>query len=166
VTNLFTTQAVIKDEGLVQLDDPEHILPPNNIVPLIRTDHKSDDIVATLNAVDAKLTTEALTDLVKRIDVGKESAGRGREGLAVEEPAVLSFESLWADLAAIGRDPDTGGYHRGGWTPTEREATHWFQDQCAARGLNLEIRRHRQPHRLVGRWPDGAGLVTGATWIR
>ncbi len=74
VTNLFTTQSVIKDQGLVQLDDPEKILPPNNIVPLIRTDHKSDDVVATLNAVDAKLTTDALTDLVKRIDVGKESA--------------------------------------------------------------------------------------------
>jgi osmoprotectant transport system substrate-binding protein len=74
VTDLFTTQAVIKDKGWVQLDDPEHILPPNNIVPLIRTDHKSDDVTATLNAVDAKLTTEALTDLVKRIDVGKESA--------------------------------------------------------------------------------------------
>jgi osmoprotectant transport system substrate-binding protein len=74
VTDLFTTQAVIKDKGWVQLDDPEHILPPNNIVPLIRTDHKSDDIAATLNAVDAKLTTDALTDLVKRIDVGKESA--------------------------------------------------------------------------------------------
>jgi len=74
VTNLFTTQSVIKDQGLVQLDDPENILPPNNIVPLIRTDHKSDDIAATLNAVDAKLTTDALTDLVKRIDVGKESA--------------------------------------------------------------------------------------------
>lgn len=74
VTNLFTTQAVIKDQGLVQLDDPENILPPNNVVPLIRTDHKSDDVVATLNAVDAKLTTDALTDLVKRIDVGKESA--------------------------------------------------------------------------------------------
>ena len=74
VTNLFTTQSVIKDQGLVQLDDPENILPPNNIVPLIRTDHKSDDVTATLNAVDAKLTTDALTDLVKRIDVGKESA--------------------------------------------------------------------------------------------
>lgn len=74
VTNLFTTQSVIKEQGLVQLDDPEKILPPNNIVPLIRTDHKSDDVVATLNAVDAKLTTDALTDLVKRIDVGKESA--------------------------------------------------------------------------------------------
>ncbi|WP_328524507.1 allantoate amidohydrolase [Kribbella sp. NBC_00359] len=50
----------------------------------------------------------------------------------------MSFESLWADLSAIGRDPDTGGYHRGGWTPTERDATHWFQDQCVARGLHVE----------------------------
>lgn len=74
VTDLFTTQAVIKDKGWVQLEDPQNILPPNNIVPLIRTDHKSDDVSATLNAVDAKLTTDDLTALVKRIDVGKESA--------------------------------------------------------------------------------------------
>ncbi|MGW7685001.1 ABC transporter substrate-binding protein [Kribbella sp. NPDC054772] len=74
VTDLFTTQAVIKEKGFVQLEDPENILPPNNIVPLIRTDHKSDDVVKTLDAVDAKLTTDALTDLVKRIDAGKESA--------------------------------------------------------------------------------------------
>ena len=74
VTNLFTTQSIIKEQGLVQLEDPENILPPNNIVPLIRTDHKSDAIADTLNAVDAKLTTDDLTDLVKRIDVGKESA--------------------------------------------------------------------------------------------
>ncbi|GAA3082499.1 osmoprotectant transport system substrate-binding protein [Kribbella aluminosa] len=74
VTDLFTTQAVIKDKGWVQLEDPQHILPPNNIVPLIRTDHKAGDVATTLNAVDAKLTTDDLTALVKRIDVGKESA--------------------------------------------------------------------------------------------
>jgi N-carbamoyl-L-amino-acid hydrolase len=49
-----------------------------------------------------------------------------------------SFEQMWAALAAIGRDPSSGGYHRGGWTPTERAATDWFVDQCAARGLTLE----------------------------
>ncbi|TCC53278.1 ABC transporter substrate-binding protein [Kribbella capetownensis] len=74
LTNLFTTQSVIKDKGLVQLDDPEKILPPNNVVPLIRTDHKSDDVATVLNAVSAKLTTDDLTELVKRIDVDKESA--------------------------------------------------------------------------------------------
>ncbi|TDW17764.1 allantoate amidohydrolase [Kribbella kalugense] len=50
----------------------------------------------------------------------------------------MSFESLWADQSAIGRHPETGGYTRGGWTPTEREATHWFLNQCAARGLPVE----------------------------
>jgi osmoprotectant transport system substrate-binding protein len=74
VSNFFTTQSVIKDNNLVQLEDPENILPPNNIVPLIRTDHKAPDVAEALNAVSAKLTTEDLTDLVKRIDVGKESA--------------------------------------------------------------------------------------------
>jgi osmoprotectant transport system substrate-binding protein len=74
VTQFFTTQSAIKDNNLVVLDDPEHIHLPNNIVPLIRTDHKSPDIATTLNAVQAKLTTSDLTDLVKRIEVGKESA--------------------------------------------------------------------------------------------
>jgi osmoprotectant transport system substrate-binding protein len=73
VSNFFTTQSLIKDNNLVMLEDPENILPPNQIVPLIRTDHKSDDVTSALNAVSAKLTTEALTDMVKRIDVGKES---------------------------------------------------------------------------------------------
>jgi len=45
---------------------------------------------------------------------------------------------MWAALAAVGKDPSTGGYRRGGWTPTEREATHWFTDQCTSRGLTLE----------------------------
>ncbi|MFC5262630.1 allantoate amidohydrolase [Kribbella qitaiheensis] len=49
-----------------------------------------------------------------------------------------SFEQMWAALAAIGKDPSSGGYHRGGWTPTEREATNWFLDQCASRGLAVE----------------------------
>jgi osmoprotectant transport system substrate-binding protein len=72
VTNLFTTNAAIKKNNLVLLEDPESILPPNNVVPLIRTDHKSPDVAAALNAVSAKLTTDELTTLVERIDVGKE----------------------------------------------------------------------------------------------
>ncbi|HEY0687650.1 MAG TPA: ABC transporter substrate-binding protein [Kribbella sp.] len=74
VTQFFTTQSVIKDNNLVVLEDPQHIHLPNNVVPLIRTDHKSPDVATTLNAVQAKLTTSDLTDLVKRIEVGKESA--------------------------------------------------------------------------------------------
>jgi osmoprotectant transport system substrate-binding protein len=74
VTQFFTTQSVIKDNNLVVLEDPEHIHLPNNVVPLIRTDHKSPQVADTLNGVQAKLTTDGLTELVKRIEVGKESA--------------------------------------------------------------------------------------------
>jgi osmoprotectant transport system substrate-binding protein len=74
VTQFFTTQSAILDNKLVVLEDPEHIHLPNNIIPLIRTDHKSPDVASTLNAVQAKMTTDALTALVKRIEVGKESA--------------------------------------------------------------------------------------------
>jgi N-carbamoyl-L-amino-acid hydrolase len=73
----------------------------------------------------------------------------------------LSFESLWADQSAIGRHPESGGYHRGGWTPTEREATRWFQAQCAARGLALESDGIGN---LIAWWgsPDSPGVVTGS----
>ncbi|MFI7059560.1 allantoate amidohydrolase [Kribbella sp. NPDC050124] len=73
----------------------------------------------------------------------------------------MSFESLWASQSAIGRNPATGGYHRGGWTPTEREATHWFTDQCAARNLTLESDGIGN---LIAWWgPSGEpGVVTGS----
>jgi N-carbamoyl-L-amino-acid hydrolase len=70
-----------------------------------------------------------------------------------------SFEQLWADLAVIGKDPSTGGYHRGGWTPTEREATGWFLDQCAQRGLAVESDGIGN---LVAWWEPGEGAPGSA----
>jgi beta-ureidopropionase / N-carbamoyl-L-amino-acid hydrolase len=71
-----------------------------------------------------------------------------------------SFEQMWAALAAIGRDPETGGYRRGGWTPAERAATDWFVDQCAARGLAVSSDGLGN---LVAWWgPGGPGVVTGS----
>lgn len=77
----------------------------------------------------------------------------------------MSFESLWADQSAIGRDPETGGYTRGGWSPTEREATHWFLDQCVTRGLPVESDAIGN---LIAWWEPrgepagGPGIVTGS----
>jgi N-carbamoyl-L-amino-acid hydrolase len=73
----------------------------------------------------------------------------------------LSFEQMWAALAAVGRDPDTGAYRRGGWTPTERAATEWFADQCTTRGLTLESDGIGN---LIAWWgpSEGVGVVTGS----
>jgi N-carbamoyl-L-amino-acid hydrolase len=70
-----------------------------------------------------------------------------------------SFEQMWAALAAVGRDPSTGGYRRGGWTPSERAATDWFLDQCAARGLAVESDGIGN---LVAWWPPGDSGGSGA----
>jgi N-carbamoyl-L-amino-acid hydrolase len=49
-----------------------------------------------------------------------------------------SFEQMWLELAAIGRDADTGGYRRPGWSPAVRECEEWFLHQAAARNLTVE----------------------------
>lgn len=50
----------------------------------------------------------------------------------------MTFSTLWAELAPIGRDAGTGGYRRAGWTAAALEAEAWFLDACATRGLSVE----------------------------
>ena len=47
------------------------------------------------------------------------------------------FERMWADLAPVGRSSSSGGYFRQPWLSAERELATWFEEQCAARGLDL-----------------------------
>lgn len=74
VSQLFTTQSAIPDNNFVVLEDPKHIHIAQNIVPLIRESKASDEVKAVLNEISAKLDTEKVTALVRRIDVGKENA--------------------------------------------------------------------------------------------
>ncbi len=73
VTQLFTTQSAISENGFVVLDDPKSITIPQNIVPLIRTEALNDTVEQALNAVSAELTTDQLAALVKRLEVDKDS---------------------------------------------------------------------------------------------
>jgi N-carbamoyl-L-amino-acid hydrolase len=45
------------------------------------------------------------------------------------------FLDCFGGLAAIGRDPATGGYQRFAWTDEDRAARQWFAAQSKARGL-------------------------------
>ncbi|MDV3222787.1 allantoate amidohydrolase [Intrasporangium sp.] len=47
------------------------------------------------------------------------------------------FDRMWDQLAVIGRDDTTGGYHRFAWTRTDHDLREWFASECAARGLEL-----------------------------
>lgn len=50
----------------------------------------------------------------------------------------MTFEQMWNDLAAIGRDASSGGYNRPGFGPAERECTQWFVEQATRRELTVE----------------------------
>ena len=49
------------------------------------------------------------------------------------------FDRMWADLAPVGRSATTTGYFRQPFTSVERECWAWFEEQCRARGLRVEV---------------------------
>ena len=55
------------------LDDPKHLSPANNIVPLIRKDAVTPAITDALNKMSASLTSEDLVGLITKIDVDKQN---------------------------------------------------------------------------------------------
>jgi osmoprotectant transport system substrate-binding protein len=72
--NLFTTQSAIATNNFVALDDPKSFFLAQNVVPVIREAKASPTVRDALNAVSAKLTTQNLTEMVKRVEVDKDDA--------------------------------------------------------------------------------------------
>jgi beta-ureidopropionase / N-carbamoyl-L-amino-acid hydrolase len=76
----------------------------------------------------------------------------------------VTFAELWAELAPIGRDPETRGYRRAGLSPAERDADTWFVEAARTRDLTVEtdsIGNH------VAWWRPapsvtGPGVITGS----
>ena len=69
VATFFTTDAVISEKGYVQLEDPQSMILPQNVIPLVRSDVADNaDAVAALDAVQAALTTDDLVQLDKKVD--------------------------------------------------------------------------------------------------
>jgi osmoprotectant transport system substrate-binding protein len=67
VANLFTTSPDIAANRWVELADPKHMYPAQNIVPLVRSGALDPRGVDALNKVSAALTTAELTTLNRRV---------------------------------------------------------------------------------------------------
>ena len=68
----FTTESAIADNGFVQLADPQAMILPQNVLPLMRADVAGNaQVTAALDPVQAALTTEELTALNKQVDVDR-----------------------------------------------------------------------------------------------
>jgi len=75
VGEFFSTEAVIPDNNYVALADPQGIILPQNVVPLMRADVAGNaTATAAINGVQGALTTEELTALNKKVDVDKQDA--------------------------------------------------------------------------------------------
>lgn len=70
--DLFTTDPAIAENDLVVLEDPKNIFSAQNVTPLINKSQVNDQAKAALNAVSAKLTTQHLLDMMKKIAIDKE----------------------------------------------------------------------------------------------
>jgi osmoprotectant transport system substrate-binding protein len=69
VATFFTTDAVISEKGYVQLEDPQSMILPQNVVPLVREEVASNaTAAAALDGVQAVLTTEDLVALNRKVD--------------------------------------------------------------------------------------------------
>lgn len=68
----FTTESAIADNGFVELADPQSMILPQNILPLMRADVADNpQVSAALDPVQAALTTKELTVLNKQVDVDR-----------------------------------------------------------------------------------------------
>ena len=72
--NLFSTQSAIPANGFVTLEDPKGLVEAEAVLPLIDKDAATPEVTAALDAVSAKLTTDNLKELVKRVEVDKDDA--------------------------------------------------------------------------------------------
>ena len=66
IADIFSTTPSIKENGFVTLEDPENMILPQNVLPLINSDKASDTVKEVLNAISAELTTEDLIELNAR----------------------------------------------------------------------------------------------------
>ena len=66
IADIFSSLPSIKENGFVTLEDPENLILPQNVLPLINSDKATDEVKKVLNAISAELTTEDLIELNAR----------------------------------------------------------------------------------------------------
>ncbi|MDF8262815.1 ABC transporter substrate-binding protein [Luteipulveratus flavus] len=76
--NIFSTDPAIAENNFVVLDDPKKLFGSDNIVPLVAKANESQ-VSAALNAVQAKLTTQNLSEMLKQVTVDKKDPDKVAE---------------------------------------------------------------------------------------
>ena len=89
--NIFSTSPSIEENKLVVLEDPKNTFLAANVVPLVASQKMSNELKTVLDAVSAKLTTEALIKLNTDVEGNKgvdpdEAAGKWIKDNGFDKP--------------------------------------------------------------------------------
>ena len=83
---MFSTDPSIEANGFIPLLDDRHLQDAENITPVIRTEKLNDEVRRLLDAVSARLSSDAVTELVRKIVIdGQDMAAVAREFLAAND---------------------------------------------------------------------------------
>lgn len=91
---------------------------------------------------------------------GERNGSRAAE--AATGGSAPSFQTMWRELAPIGRHQDSGGYRRYAWTGADADCRAWFRAQAEARGLTYEVDRNGNQWAWLGDPLAGDAVVTGS----
>jgi osmoprotectant transport system substrate-binding protein len=83
--DIFTTTPQIVTDKFVSLADPKNMFAAQNVTPLVYKKAASAKVVSTLNAVSAKLTTEALLQMDKALTINHASYTSVASGFLQQE---------------------------------------------------------------------------------
>jgi N-carbamoyl-L-amino-acid hydrolase len=76
--------------------------------------------------------------------------------------AEVTLHAMWDELAGIGRDPTTGGYHRYAWSDPDLTLREWFAGEADQRGMSLTEDRNGNQIAWWGDPADGDAVLTGS----
>ncbi len=88
VALLFSTDGVIAANDWVLLEDDQGLQPAENIVPVVRQQVATDAVVEALNAVSEVLTTEGVTELIRRVRLDAEDPATVAEDYLIEHGVI------------------------------------------------------------------------------
>jgi beta-ureidopropionase / N-carbamoyl-L-amino-acid hydrolase len=74
----------------------------------------------------------------------------------------VRFDSLWDDIADVGRAVGAGGYARFAWTDVDLTLREWFAAAAEQRGLTVEVDRVGNQWAWWGNPDEASGVVAGS----
>ncbi|NYJ74221.1 glycine betaine ABC transporter substrate-binding protein [Allobranchiibius huperziae] len=97
--DIFSTDPSIKKYGFVSLKDPKNNFAAQNITPLVTKSKATPGVEAVLNAVSAKLSQQALVDMVSQAITDKEDPAAVAKAFLAKNPINMPGKASGVSLS-------------------------------------------------------------------